>query len=79
MATGSATGTGAAAVVDVVGTTSVTGEDSADVNGTDDAVVVDGEDDVSSGAYVVTGCSISVPDSIGSGLDGSPLQSTRYG
>lgn len=69
MAIGSAIGVGA---VDVVGTTSVVGEDSADDNGT--VWVVDD----TSGAYVVLG-STSVPVSIGSGLVGNPLQSTRYG
>jgi len=84
MATGLPAETGAGAV-DVAGTTSVTGEDSADDNGTDEAVVepvlVDEEVDETSsgGAYVVSGCSTSVPVSIGSGLDGNPLQSTRYG
>jgi len=71
MATGSATG---ASVVDVddVGTTSVAGEDSAEDNGTYEVV-----DDIS-GAYVVL-ISVSVAVSIGSGLFGNPLQSTRYG
>jgi len=71
MATGSATG---ATVVDVddVGTTSVACEDSAEDSGTYGVV-----DDIS-GAYVVL-TSVSVAVSIGSGLFGNPLQSTRYG
>lgn len=69
MAMGSAIGV---ALVDVVCTTSVTGEDSAEDSDADEV-----EADTS-GAYVVFG-SISVPVSIGSGLFGSPLQSTRYG
>lgn len=77
MAIGSAAGVKA---VDVAGTTSVTAEDSADDSGTDE--VVDGTSgaavDDTSGAYVVFG-STSVPVSIGSGLLGNPLQSTRYG
>jgi len=71
---------GVTAVVVVVGTISVAGEDSAEDSGTygvvDDTSGV-AEDDTS-GAYVVLG-STSVPVSTGSGLLGSPLQSTRYG
>lgn len=63
-----------------MGTTSVAGEDSAEDNGTDG--VVDDASEVAledtSGAYVVLG-STSVPVSMGSGLFGNPLQSTRYG
>jgi len=50
----------------------VVGEDSAEDSGT--YVVVDD----TSGAYVVL-TSVSVAVSIGSGLLGNPLQSTRYG
>lgn len=66
--------------VDVDGTTSVTGEDSAEVNGAFDVVEYPSGValDDTSGENVVLG-SISVPVSIGSGLLGSPLQSTRYG
>jgi len=71
MAIGSATG-GTAVDVDDVGTTSVAGEDSAEDSGTYGVV------DDTSGAYVVL-TSVSVAVSIGSGLLGKPLQSTRYG
>jgi len=50
----------------------VAGEDSAEDSGTYGVV-----DDIS-GAYVVL-TSVSVAVSIGSGLLGNPLQSTRYG
>lgn len=75
MAIGSATGvTG----VDDVGKTSVTGEDSAEVSGVLGVFASGVTLDDTSGANVVIG-SISVPVSIGSGLLGNPLQSTRYG
>lgn len=69
-----------ARVVDCVGTISVAGEDSAEDNGIDGVVADTSEEavDDTSGAYVVLG-STSVPVSIGSGLFGNPLQSTRYG
>lgn len=71
MAIGSAIGA-RGVYVDDVGTTSVAGEDSAEDNGTYGVV------DDTSGAYVVL-ISVSVAVSIGSGLLGKPLQSTRYG
>lgn len=73
-----ANGSGIASEVGAIGDveiTSVVGEDSADESDVEE--VVDETFDVDVSKMVV--CSTSVPVSMGSGLFGSPLQSTRYG